>query len=66
MKKERLEYLAEHSRKNYKHLHIKIPKRETELIEWISTKPNINGYIIELIRRDYYETIRRPDATISI
>ncbi len=46
------EYKNIHAKANYKHIHLKIPKHMTEVIEKLENTKNVNGYIIDLIKKD--------------
>lgn len=51
-------YKEEHSKKNYKHIHVKVPNYMTDVVEKLENEPNVNGYIISLIQKDV-ETLDR-------
>lgn len=53
MKKERVEYVTNYIKNNIKRYELKLSKKnDVELIEKLSTVPNVNSYLKELIQKD--------------
>lgn len=46
------EYNRNFSKENYKHYHLKVSKKDADIIEKIEGQKNKNKYIIDLIRKD--------------
>lgn len=45
-------YKETFDKENYKHIHLKISNRKEDVIKFLESKANKNGYIIELIEKD--------------
>ena len=46
------EYIAQFNKENYKHYHLKVSKKDEDVIAVLDSQPNKNAYIIALIRAD--------------
>ena len=46
------EYNRNFSKENYKHYHLKVSKKDEDIIKKIEDQKNKNKYIIDLIRKD--------------
>lgn len=50
----KLDYTKEYEKENYRKIMIRIKSKEnTELIEYLKSKPSMNDYIVNLIKEDY-------------
>lgn len=45
-------YISDFSKKNYKHYHIVVNLKDTDVIEQIEKQESKNKYIVDLIRAD--------------
>lgn len=55
------EYNRNFSKENYKHYHLKVSKKDEDIIKKIESQKNKNKYIIDLIREQLKRTIKTID-----